>query len=99
MHSGELKISADLTESPMLKEEMRDFGRKVSESRRVTYNARSGAHDNLILTICIALVMATKRRVSPGRVADLVPSLGKTSRISILSQLPSIRGVACRTSR
>jgi hypothetical protein len=61
MHSGELKIAADLTESPALKEELRDFGRKVSESGRVTYNARSGAHDDLILAICIALFIATNR--------------------------------------
>ena len=61
MHSGELKIAADLTESPVLKEELRDFGRKVSESGRVTYNARSGAHDDLILAICIALFIATNK--------------------------------------
>ncbi len=61
MHSGELKIAPELTESPALKDEMRDFGRKVSESGRVTYNARSGAHDDLILSICIALFMATNR--------------------------------------
>ena len=58
MHSGELKIAADLTESPALKEELRDFGRKVSESGRVTYNARSGAH---VLAICIALFIATNK--------------------------------------
>jgi len=52
---GELKIAAELTESPALKEELRDFVRKVSESGRVIYNARSGAHDDLILAICIAL--------------------------------------------
>lgn len=61
MHSGELKIAADLMESTALKEELRDFGRKVSESGRVTYNARSGAHDDLILAICIALFIATNR--------------------------------------
>ena len=55
MHSGELKIA------PALKDELRDFGRKVSESGRVTYNARSGAHDDLILAICIALFIATNR--------------------------------------
>jgi hypothetical protein len=61
MHSGELKIAADLMESAALKDELRDFGRKVSESGRVTYNARSGAHDDLILAICIALFIATNR--------------------------------------
>ena len=33
----------------------------MSESGRVTYNARAGAHDDLILAICIALFMATNR--------------------------------------
>lgn len=61
MHSGELKIAAELTESPALKEELRDFGRKVSESGRVTYNARSGAHDDLILAMCIAIFIATNK--------------------------------------
>lgn len=61
MHSGELKVAPELTESPVLKDELRDFGRKVSESGRVTYNARSGAHDDLILAICIALFMALNR--------------------------------------
>lgn len=64
MHSGELKIAADLTESPALKGELQDFARKVSESGRVTYNARSGAHDDLILAICIALFFATHRHSS-----------------------------------
>ena len=61
MHSGELKIAAELTESSALKEGLRDFGREVSESGRVTYNARAGAHDDLILAICIALFMARNR--------------------------------------
>lgn len=59
MHSGELKIADALIESPALKEELRDFNRKVSESGRVTYNARSGSHDDLVLAICIALFIAT----------------------------------------
>jgi hypothetical protein len=61
MHSGELRIADALTESPALKEELRDFGRKVSESGRVTYNARAGAHDDLILAMCIAIFIATNR--------------------------------------
>jgi hypothetical protein len=61
LHTGELKFAAELTESPVLKEELRDFARKVSESGRVTYNARSGKHDDLILSICIALFVALNR--------------------------------------
>jgi hypothetical protein len=40
---------------------LRDFGRKVSESGRVTYQRPRGTHDDLILAICIALFMATNR--------------------------------------
>jgi hypothetical protein len=61
LHTGELKIAAELTQSPVLKEELRDFARKVSESGRVTYNARSGKHDDLILSICIALFVVLNR--------------------------------------
>ena len=61
MHSGELKIAPALAESEVLRDELRDFARKVSESGRVTYDARSGAHDDLILSIAIALFVALNR--------------------------------------
>lgn len=59
LHTGELRIAADLLEAPVLRDELKDFNRKVSESGRITYNARSGKHDDLILAICIALFLAT----------------------------------------
>ena len=62
LHAKELRIAAELIESPVLREELRDFVRKVGESGRITYNARSGKHDDLILSICIALFMATNRQ-------------------------------------
>jgi hypothetical protein len=58
--SGELRIAPEL-KTPTLKEELRDFARKVSDSARITYNARSGAHGGLILSICIALFIAPHR--------------------------------------
>lgn len=61
MHGGELRIAPALAESEVLRDELRDFARKVSESGRVTYDARSGAHDDLILSIAIALFVATNR--------------------------------------
>jgi hypothetical protein len=66
LHSGELKIAAALTESPILKNELQDFARKVSESGRVTFSARSGTHDDLILSICVALHVAATPRPSCG---------------------------------
>lgn len=61
MHSGELRIAAALAEAPALKEELRDFSRAVSAAGRVTFNARSGAHDDLVLAVAIALFAATNR--------------------------------------
>jgi hypothetical protein len=61
LHSGELKIAAALTEAGALQDELKDFSRKVSEAGRVTFSARSGKHDDLVLSICIALFMACNR--------------------------------------
>lgn len=62
LHSGELRIAAALTDAPALRDELKDFARKVSDAGRVTFNARSGAHDDLILAICIAVFAATGGR-------------------------------------
>jgi len=39
---------------------MKDFKRKVSEVGWATYAARVGAHDNLVLSVAIALWTATQ---------------------------------------
>lgn len=62
LHSGELEIAEALRDGPALREELKDFARKVSESGRVTFNARSGAHDDLVLAVAIALFAATTGR-------------------------------------
>jgi hypothetical protein len=61
LHSGELKIAANIADAGALAEELKDFARKVSESGRVTFNARSGAHDDLVLAVAIALFTALNR--------------------------------------
>jgi hypothetical protein len=61
-HSGELKVAADATDANALKEELKSFHRKISEAGRATYNARVGAHDDLVLCVAIALWMATQGR-------------------------------------
>jgi hypothetical protein len=64
LHCGELKIADALQESEALKNELKDFARKVSESGRVTFNARSGSHDDLVLALAIALFAALNRPYS-----------------------------------
>ena len=62
LHFGELRIAPELSEAAVLKDELRDFNRKVSETGHVTYNARVGKHDDLIIAVCLCLFMATNRR-------------------------------------
>lgn len=61
LHTGELRIAAGLAEANGLHEELKDFKRKVSEAGRVTFNARSGAHDDLVLAVAIAAWFAGNR--------------------------------------
>ena len=61
LHTSELKIADTITDHSALKEELKDFQRKVSEAGRMTFNARSGAHDDLVLAVAIALWTATNR--------------------------------------
>jgi hypothetical protein len=56
MHCGEFKIAPSIS-APLL-EELKDFQRKVSESGRTQYDARSGALDDLILSCAIGLWFA-----------------------------------------
>jgi hypothetical protein len=61
LHSGELQFAADLQDAETLREELKNFARKVSESGRVSYDAKSGKHDDLISAICIAIFLACNR--------------------------------------
>ena len=51
-------------EAGALVEELKDFHRKVSEAGRASFNARSGAHDDLVLACAIAVWFATNAPVS-----------------------------------
>jgi hypothetical protein len=59
-HSGELRIAAAANDAEALKEEMKDFKRKISEAGRTTYAARVGAHDDLVLSVAITLWIANQ---------------------------------------
>jgi hypothetical protein len=45
-----------------LRDELQSFARKISETGRVSYDAKSGQHDDTISAICIALFMANNRQ-------------------------------------
>jgi hypothetical protein len=55
LHLGELRIAADLMEAGPLREELKDFQRKVSAAGRTQWEARVGKHDDLVLAVALAL--------------------------------------------
>jgi hypothetical protein len=61
LHTGELRFAKELTEAGTMAEELRDFRRHVSASGRFQYEARATKHDDLILSVAIALWSLTGR--------------------------------------
>lgn len=59
LHTGELGFAKGLRDAGALADELKDFRRKVSDAGRATYAARTGAHDDLVLAVAIALWFAT----------------------------------------
>jgi hypothetical protein len=67
LHTGELRFAKELREAPALETELKDFRRHVSEAGRYSFEARSGAHDDLVLAVAIALWRATSKKPSFSR--------------------------------
>jgi hypothetical protein len=67
-----LKIAAVLSDAGALQQELKDFQRKVSDAGSATYNARTGAHDDLVLAVAIALWWATSR---PTTIVEPFPAI------------------------
>jgi hypothetical protein len=58
LQSGRLKIGATLPHAQTLQRELRDFRVKISKASNEIYEAREGAHDDLVLALAIALFAA-----------------------------------------
>jgi hypothetical protein len=58
LQSGRLRIGAKLPHAGTLQKELRDFRVKISKAANETYDAREGAHDDLVLSLAIALFAA-----------------------------------------
>jgi hypothetical protein len=54
LHTGELKIASALSDAEAMRDELKDFRRKLSDAGRATYAARANAHDDLVLAVAIA---------------------------------------------
>jgi hypothetical protein len=55
LHEERLKISRRLPEARALTEEMRDFKVSFTEQGHMTFGAKKGAHDDLVLSVAIAV--------------------------------------------
>lgn len=53
LNDGRLRFAAALSEAPAMKDELRDFQRKLSAAGQSSYSARSGQHDDLVLSVAI----------------------------------------------
>jgi phage FluMu gp28-like protein len=60
LHSGALKIHADLPETPTLLNELRNFRVSFSAVGNMTFSARSGKHDDIVLALALAVWLARR---------------------------------------
>ena len=62
LHEGRLKILRELDEAETLIRELQDFRMEFTAAGHMTFNARSGKHDDLVLALAIAVWRAHRRR-------------------------------------
>src|SRR5499427_4921832 len=55
LHEGRLKILRELPEAETLVRELQDFRCEFTAAGHLTFNARSGRHDDLVLALAIAI--------------------------------------------
>lgn len=63
LHDGRLQIQKELADAPVLRAELEDFRATVTDSGRWTFGARSGAHDDLVLALALAVWRANRRQI------------------------------------
>jgi len=61
LHSGQLEIAADLPDLVALKAELQNFRVNFTTIGNMTFAARVGTHDDLVLAVAIALWYAESR--------------------------------------
>lgn len=55
LHSGDLRIASSLPDASVLARELQDFRVRFTEAGNATFNAREGAHDDLVLALALAV--------------------------------------------
>ncbi|MFN2578217.1 MAG: hypothetical protein ABR607_11060, partial [Pyrinomonadaceae bacterium] len=60
LQTGRLKIAADLPEVSILTQELQNFQVSISDSGFDSYEARTGKHDDLVLSLAMAVWLASR---------------------------------------
>ena len=55
LHSGNLKVAKALPDAAVLLRELQDFRVRFTDAGNATFNAREGAHDDLVLAVALAV--------------------------------------------
>jgi hypothetical protein len=63
LSTGRLKIADDLALKPILIQELQNFQVHISDAGFDSYEARTGKHDDIVLSLAMALWLAQRRRV------------------------------------
>jgi hypothetical protein len=58
LHEGRLRIHRDIPDAPVLIRELQDYRVELTGSGKLTFNARAGKHDDLVLALAIAVFVA-----------------------------------------
>jgi hypothetical protein len=66
LHAGELKFAVGLAEADAFKQELSEFRMRHTDTGRLTFGAREGRHDDLVLGLACALWRAQGRVRGPG---------------------------------
>lgn len=62
LHAGQLRIDASLPDAAELTKELQDSRVRFTDAGNATFNAREGAHDDLVLVLALA-VFGLERKV------------------------------------
>jgi hypothetical protein len=65
LHEGRLQIQKELPEATELVKELQDFRVRFTESGHMTFGAREGRHDDLVLALAMAAWRSTKHITKP----------------------------------
>ena len=64
LHAGRLRIAASLPDAAVLARELQDFRVRFTEAGNATFNAREGAHDDLVLALALAVFGLTRPKMA-----------------------------------